>query len=131
LISHIAENGIGPGQYLFSGRNVEHLTRSGARSRIDNAVKAAAAKHPSLATKRISPHTFRHSTSMSMLASGIDISTIAIWLGHEGIQTTHRYMVADMKLKEDAIAKVHTDWDNAKKGRYKADPKVIKFLTSL
>jgi hypothetical protein len=66
-----------------------------------------------------------------MLAAGIDISTIAIWLGHEGIQTTHRYMIADMKIKEDAISRIHQDWGDAVKGRYRADPKTLAFLRSL
>jgi len=128
---HIKENGINNDSYLFSGRNVAHLTRSGARSRIDEAARRASEKHPSLARKKITPHTFRHSAAMSMLASGIDISTIAIWLGHESIQTTHRYMVADMKLKEDAISKIHPDWSGLSKGRYSADPKTLAFLLSL
>jgi hypothetical protein len=66
-----------------------------------------------------------------MLASGIDISTIAIWLGHEAIQTTHRYVVADMKKKEAAISKIHPNWGNAPFERYKADPKALRFLRTL
>jgi site-specific recombinase XerD len=129
--AHIKENGIAEDGYLFAGRNVEHLTRSGARSRIDEMANRASAKHPTLAKKKITPHTFRHSSAMAMLASGIDISTIAIWLGHENIQTTHRYMVADMNLKEDAVSKVHPDWDCSPGVRYSADPKTLAFLMSL
>jgi len=129
--SHLKEHGITGDDYLFSGRNVEHLTRSGARSRIDGAVKRAAVKHPSLAKKSISAHTFRHSTAVSMLVSGINISTIAIWLGHEDIQTTHQYVVVSMKMKEDAIAKIRPDWGKPKAGRFKPDPKALRFLMSL
>ena len=129
--THLEEHGIAGNNHLFSGRNVEHLTRSGARSRIKEALRQASAKHPSLARKNITPHSFRHSTAMAMLAAGIDIATIAIWLGHEGIQTTHRYMIANMKLKEEAIQKVHPGWGEMTKGRYKADPQTIAFLMSL
>jgi len=131
LRMHFKERRITDDRYLFSGRNVEHLTRSGARSRIDETTRRAAERHPSLIKKKITPHTFRHSSAMTMLASGIDISTIAIWLGHENIQTTHRYMVTDMKLKEDAIAKIHPDWNGASDGRYSPDPKTLAFLLSL
>lgn len=62
-----------------------HLTRSGARSRIDAIAKRAQANQPSLIGKQITPHVFRNSTAMGMLESGVDISTIAIWLGHESI----------------------------------------------
>jgi len=102
IAAHMEERGISGDRYLFSGRNVKHLTRSGARSRIEGAVKQAAKKHPSLARKSISAHTFRHATALAMLSSGIDISTVAIWLGHESIQTTHRYVVVDMKMKEES-----------------------------
>ena len=129
--SHIDHTRIVDNGFLFPGRNVEHLTRSGARTRIDVAVTKAADKHPTLATKKITPHTFRHSTAMSMLASGIDISTIAIWLGHEGIQTTHRYMVADMGMKEAAISKIHHTWDTPHAIRYQTTPKTLAFLMSL
>jgi site-specific recombinase XerD len=117
--------------FVFSGRNVEHLTRSGARSRIEGAVKRACVAHPGLRDKRITPHVFRHSTAMAMLVAGVDLSTIAIWLGHESIQTTHRYMVSDMKLKEEAIDKARYDWGTGKQTRYKADAKVLRFLKSL
>ena len=118
--------------YLFAGRNVAHLTRSGARSRIDAIVKRAQADHPSLMGKRITPHVFRHSTAMGMLASGVDISTIAIWLGHESIQTTHRYMVTDMKRKEEALRKVHAAGaGDGASARYKASDDILDFLMSL
>ena len=105
---YVSAKCLGADDYLFEGRNVAHLTRSGARSRIDAIVKRAQANHPSLIGKKNTPHVFRHLTAMGMLESGVDISTIAIWLGHESVQTTHRYMVTDMKRKEDALRKVHT-----------------------
>lgn len=117
---------------LFEGRNVAHLIPSGARSRIDAIAKRAQANQPSLIGKQITPHVFRHSTAMGMLESGVDISTIAIWLGHESIQTTHCYMVTDMKRKEDALRKVHTAGAGDKiAARYRASDDVLDFLMSL
>lgn len=130
--AYIVRNNLENAGYLFAGRNVDHLTRSGVRSRIDTIVRKASSKHPLLADKRISPHVFRHSTAMAMLEAGVDISTIAIWLGHENIQTTHRYMVTDMKRKEAALAKAHgTEVDSKPLGRYRAKEDILDFLNSL
>lgn len=129
---YISAKRLNANDYLFSGRNVAHLTRSGARNRVDAIVKLAQVDHPSLKAKQITPHVFRHSTAMGMLESGVDISTIAIWLGHENIQTTHRYMVTDMKRKEEALGKVHaTGLVEQPPTRYKASDDVLDFLTSL
>ncbi len=64
------------------------------------------AQVPNLREKTITPHTFRHSVAMNLLISGVDISTIAIWLGHSSIETTHKYMIADMELKRKAMEKL-------------------------
>ncbi len=131
LSEYIQENKIQRDDYLLSGRNVKHLTRSGARYRIDCVVKKASIDCPSSKEKSVSPHIFRHSTAMSMLQSGIDISTIAIWLGHESIETTHKYMVADIKLKENALKKLHEPESNQKDGRYHVTDDILRFLNSL
>lgn len=119
------------GGHLLAGRNVGHLTRSGARSKIDAVVRRASETHPQLAGKRITPHVFRHSTAMAMLDSGVDLSTIAIWLGHENVQTTHRYMVANMARKEAALAKVHGCVGMPTPERYAPSHDVLDFLMSL
>lgn len=131
LATHIDEKRLGNGDYLFSGRGVSHLTRSGARSRLDSVVKAAKTRHPELSKKTITPHVFRHSTAMAMLAAGVDIATVAIWLGHESINTTHKYVVSDMRIKEEALAKVRRDWGVRPRRPYKADRSVLDFLNSL
>ena len=101
--------------YLFINKNGDRLTRSGVRTRINTLVTKAAAYSPSLLEKDITPHTFRHSVAMNLLVSGVDISTIAIWLGHSSIETTHKYMVADIESKRKAMEKqvllemIHTD----------------------
>lgn len=131
LRAYIDAKGLNAEDYLFAGRSVGHLTRSGARSRIDSAVARACEKHPSLTGKHVTPHTFRHSTAMAMLAAGVDIATVAIWLGHENVNTTHKYVVSNMKLKEEALAKVRRDWQAVPRKPYRAEGDVLAFLRSL
>jgi site-specific recombinase XerD len=80
------------------------MSRSGISQRLRLAVARAATKHPALLSARISPHTIRHTTAMHLLQSGVDLSVIAMWLGHEGIQTTHQYLDADLEAKRKALA---------------------------
>jgi integrase/recombinase XerD len=92
-------------------------------------IKAASKTCPSLQTKRVTPHTLRHSTAMDLLQRGVDITVIALWLGHEAIQTTQIYLHADMAMKERALAR-------ATKGkvipkRYRPTDHVLAFLESL
>lgn len=134
VASYLDEHGIVGDGYLFPGRNVGHLTRSGARSRLDAAFRIAAGSNPVLAKKRCTPHTMRHSTAMAMLAAGVDLSTIAIWLGHESISTTHKYMVADMEMKERALDRAggkNPFGKNPQPARYTPDSGLLAFLESL
>ena len=80
-----------------------HLTRSGIEQRLRTIVALAASREPSIKRFRISPHTIRHTTAMHLLQSGVDLSVIAIWLGHESIQTTHQYLEADLASKRRAL----------------------------
>jgi integrase/recombinase XerD len=86
----------------------------------------AAASSPSLHAKRVTPHTLRHTNAMLLRAKGIDIATIALWLGHESTQTTHIYEHADPKLKEQAIAR--TAPLGVKPGRYRPSDTLLAFL---
>jgi integrase/recombinase XerD len=70
------------------------MTRSGVAHRLRLAVKKASATCPSLRGRRISPHTLRHTTAMHLLQAGVDLTVIALWLGHESPTTTHRYVEA-------------------------------------
>lgn len=100
---------------------VEHLVRKYALI----AAKACA----SLRGKRVSPHTLRHSTAMDLLHNGIDRTVIALWLGHESVETTQIYIHADMRLKEKALARVAAA--RTRPGRYKPDDALLSFLESL
>ncbi|OLN24978.1 tyrosine-type recombinase/integrase [Desulfosporosinus metallidurans] len=131
LRNYMKAHGISCDDYLLSGRNVPHLTRSGIRYRIECIVLRASDNCSSLRTKKVTAHVFRHSTAMSMLQSGVDISTIAIWLGHESIETTHKYMIADLKLKEHALSKVQEPNMDRESHRYLIDNDILQFLALL
>ena len=83
----------------------------------------------SLVGKRVSPHVLRHSTAMELLHHGVDQSVIALWLGHESVETTQIYMHADLRLKEKALARITAPASNP--GRYRPDDKLLAFLEAL
>ncbi len=114
---------------ILQGKSGHALTRSGIRFRIDKLVSIASSASPSLSEKNISAHTFRHSVAMNLLASGVDISSIAIWLGHESIETTHKYMVADMEMKRKALQAMHAPGDTSY--NYRPSRDLVSFLSSL
>ncbi|NJM33954.1 MAG: tyrosine-type recombinase/integrase [Rhodomicrobium sp.] len=92
-------------------------------------VTTATSACPSLKHKRVSPHVLRHTTAMDLLQHGVEQSVIALWLGHESIETTQIYLDASLELKQqvlDAVAPL-----NGKPGRYCPDDKLLAFLRSL
>ena len=114
---------------LFINKNGAAMTRSGVYGRIKKLTKLSEVVAPSLKQKTITPHSFRHSVAMNRLEIGVDISTIAIWLGHSSIETTHKYMVADLELKRKAMEKAK-DSGNASY-KYKPSRDILEFLESL
>jgi site-specific recombinase XerD len=116
-------------EYIFTNRLGGPLTRSGVEDRLEKAVKNGATKCPSLSKKAVSPHTIRHTTAMHLLQAGVDITVIALWLGHSSIKTTHIYVEADLKMKEKALA--HLQKPKVRGLRYKADNSTLAFLQSL
>ena len=98
---------LGPTSALLPNRGGEAMTRSNVTQRLALAVKAATSTTPGLAKRSISPHTLRHTTAMHLLQSGVDISVIALWLGHESPVTPHQHIEADLAMKERALAKLH------------------------
>jgi integrase/recombinase XerD len=93
-----------PDSPLLPNARGNPMTRSGIAQRLKLAVKRAASEHPPLRSMRISPHLIRHTTAMHLLQSGVDLSVIAMWLGHETTQTTHLYLDADLESKKRALA---------------------------
>lgn len=88
---------------LLPNRFGEPITRSGVAWQLQKLVRLAAPKTPSLKHRRISPHTFRHSTAMHLLQSGVAPEVIALWLGHESPNTTHLYVEADLEMKRRTL----------------------------
>ncbi|OWK25967.1 hypothetical protein AJ87_46650 [Rhizobium yanglingense] len=78
--------------YLFPNSAGGRISRSNVTQRLNLAVEVAARTVPGLKNKAISPHTFRHTTAMHLLQSGVDLTVIALWLGHEDPRTTHIYV---------------------------------------
>jgi site-specific recombinase XerD len=114
---------------LFPNMAGKFMTRSGVEYRLRSILASAGKRYPSLKNRRISPHTFRHTTAMHLLQSGVDITVIALWLGHESPVTTHMYVEADLIMKERALAKVQEPGN--KQARYRASDKLLQFLEAL
>jgi site-specific recombinase XerD len=92
-------------QPVFRNQHGGPLTRFGARLILQRHLQRAARMVPTLNRKRIHPHSIRHSTAIHLLKSGVDLSTIAHWMGHSSINTTHKYVTIDLEAKREAIAK--------------------------
>jgi len=125
-LPHIDSSPVAP---VFPNRSGARLSRSGVEHRLGVALATASERCPSLAGRRISPHTLRHTTAMHLLQSGVDITVIALWLGHEDPSTTHLYIEADLTMKEAALRRLA---DPAPKPlRYRAPDRLLAFLEGL
>ena len=119
-----------PEDPLFPTRRGNPLTRSAVRCLVAKHAATAARSCPSLLAKNPTPHTLRHSCAMSLLRSGCDTSVIALWLGHENVETTARiYLHADLSLKERALERTRPL--HVKPGRYRPADPLLAFLTGL
>jgi site-specific recombinase XerD len=125
----IKGNHLRPEQPLFANARGAAMTRSGVEKRLHEAVLKASEACPSLKTKRVSPHTLRHTTAMHLLQSGNDITLIAMWLGHESIETTHIYITTNLELKEKALKTLQPPAGGT--FRFRPDDELMSFLQSL
>ncbi len=114
---------------LLPNRDGQAMTRSNVTQRLDIAVARAVKVHSSLAKRNISPHTIRHTTAMHLLQSGVAFSVIALWLGHESATTTHRYVEADLAMKDKALARLQEP--DTKMRRYRPPDALMQFLLAL
>lgn len=105
------------------------MTRNGVDYILQQAVKSASATCPSLLDKKVTPHSLRHTTATHLLQSGVNISVIALWLGHESTETTHVYVEADLATKERALNKLAPAGTEV--SRFKAGDAVLAFLATL
>ena len=116
---------------VFLNRCGRPLTRFGIHTLVERYVDKLQVTMPSLATKRVSPHTIRHTTATHLLRAGVDINTIRVWLGHVSLNTTNVYAEIDLEMKAKALAKCQVA-EPAKGNRpWREDPKLMAFLRSL
>jgi integrase/recombinase XerD len=114
---------------LFPTVKGTKLSRDALEGIVRRHVLSASRACPSLAGKRVSPHVLRHSTAMELLHHGVDQTVIALWLGHESVETTRVYLHADMRLKEAALARIKAP--ESKSGRYRPNDSLLAFLESI
>ena len=118
-----------PEDPLFPSSRGDRLSRDAVERRITKYTDLAARTCPSLKGKRVSPHVCRHSAAMDLLQHGVDRSVIALWLGHESMESTRAYLHADMQLKEKALSR--TEPHGVKPVRYRPHDKLLAFLEGL
>jgi integrase/recombinase XerD len=118
-----------PDAVVFPSARNQPLSRDGADYILRRAVVTATVSCSSLANRSVSPHVLRHSTAMHLLQSGVDLAVIALWLGHESIQTTNVYISADLGSKEKALERL--DPVPGTFSRYRPTDKLMAFLAAL
>lgn len=129
LTAWLHERAGSPSDPLFPGPRGEPLSRNALGQLVTKHARAAAAGCPSLASKNVTPHVLRHTCAMRLLESGVDVTVISMWLGHESLRSTQTYLAAHMALKEQALARL-TPPDTTP-GRYMPTDDVLAFLASL
>ena len=125
----LAESGGAETDPLFVSNRGERLSRDAIERIVSRHVVVGARQCPSLNKKRVTPHVLRHSAAMELLQNGVNRTVIALWLGHESVETTQMYIHADMQLKEKAMAR--TQPVEAPPGRYRPDDDLLAFLEAL
>ena len=116
---------------VFLNRCGHPITRFGIHAMVERYAEKAQAKMPSLANKRVSPHTIRHSTACHLLRAGVDINTIRAWLGHVSLDTANIYAETDLEMKAKALATCEVASEPKTTKRWREDPQLMNFLRSL
>lgn len=129
LQAWLKEPALGEGQILFPNRRGGRLSNDGVQYLLARHVATASEVCVSLRCKHVSPHVLRHTAAMELLQAGVDTTVIALWLGHESIETTHIYLEADLAMKEKALAKTRPH--GGCPGVYKPDDALLAFLKAL
>lgn len=132
LYEHLEENGIHSHlpETVFRNHRRTPLTRFGMRLILQKYIHKAAQRMPSLKQKRLHPHSLRHSTAVHLLRSGVDLSTIAHWLGHVSINTTNKYLSLDLEAKREALTKAKP-LVRRRSGTWRRRPDLIAWLKKL
>jgi len=119
----------GDGRVLFPNARGTRLSPDAVAYLMATHVKAAAVACPSLKDKRVTAHVLRHTTALDLLQAGVDRSVIALWLGHESIETTQIYLEANLAMKEEALARAAPL--NGRPSRYRPSDELLGFLNGL
>ena len=120
-----------PHEPLFVNRYGQPLGAAGVRYKLQRYVQRATEHVPSLAIKRVTPHVFRHTTAVHLVAAGVDVTVIRSWMGHAHLDTTNRYAQASLETKREALEKITPEVHAAPPPRWKQDDKVLAWLESL
>lgn len=120
-----------PEACVFLNRCGHPMTRFGIHTMVERYVRKIQVQMPSLATKRISPHTIRHTTATHLLRAGVDINTVRAWLGHVSLDTTNIYAEIDLEMKAKALAKCEVSDPSTTKRRWRDDAALMAFLRAL
>ena len=117
---------------VFRNDRGTRLSRFGVRLILNKHVARASARRPSLKHKRLHPHSIRHSNALHLLRSGVDLSTIAHWLGHVSVNTTNKYLSIDLEAKRDALAKAKPFLkDGRSSAKWRKNGNLIAWLKAL
>jgi len=129
LKAWLREPSRGDGNILFPNARGQRLSVHGVQYLLNKHRVTAARGCPSLRDKRVTVHRLRHTMAMELLQGGVDRSVIALWLGHERVETTQIYLEATLAMKEKALAK--TSPPQGRRGRYKPSDRLLAFLNNL
>ena len=121
----------GPTKRVFLNRCGRPITRFGIHAMVERYVSKVAIRLPPLASKRVSPHTIRHTTAVHLLRAGVDINTIRAWLGHVSIDTTNIYAEIDLEMKARALAKCDVGETSRQDNHWIQDRGLMAFLRTL
>jgi site-specific recombinase XerD len=118
---------------LFLNTYGNRLTRFGIRYIVAHRIAAAAKECPTLLTRKITPHTWRHSTALHLLQSNVDLTMICAWLGHASIETTHQYVDIDLKMKQKTLKSVEhlIPKTTGSPAKWKTNQDVLTWLSAL
>jgi site-specific recombinase XerD len=120
----------GRGEHVFPNPQGGRLSADAVQHMLARHVTVAREACPSLQSKRVTPHVLRHTAAMELLQAGVDLAVIALWLGHESIDTTQIYLEANLALKEQALSKAATGATRPVT-RYRPDDELMAFLKGL
>ncbi|RNI24756.1 tyrosine-type recombinase/integrase [Flexivirga caeni] len=126
---YLPERRTRPGVALFCGPHGQPLSRDAIEHRLTKHLSTAAITCPGIAGKHVTMHTLRHTAAMNLLTAGVDVSVIALWLGHSDTHSTDAYLHADMAIKQAAIDRTRPP--GVSPGTYQPEPTILAWLTSL